>query len=147
MVASKQYLTRVFLSFLEAGAGEDVVDLLATAGLFVPALTFAVLQHRQVDRLQFVGHRRATVGHATPAGDGGRPTDVGLVAFGQADGADVVLVDHLGLEFEQGDVVLEIVGVVVGVDLFAFDFKVLVRERLVLRPHVPLAQPHADSRW
>ena len=45
-------------------------------------------------------------------------------------------------ELDEGDVVLEGGGVVVGVDFLPLDLVVLVRELLALLLHVPLAEPH-----
>ena len=45
-------------------------------------------------------------------------------------------------ELDEGDVVLEGGGVVVGVDFLPLDLVILVRELLALLLHVPLAEPH-----
>lgn len=70
---------------------------------------------------------KLTVGHATPARDRSRFANERVAAFRKANGTDVILVNHFGLELQQSDVVLEIIRVVVGVNLFALDFKIFVR--------------------
>ncbi len=53
-------LARVATALLEAGANEDVVDVLAAAGVAVPRLALRVIQHRHVHLLQDLRSRRCT---------------------------------------------------------------------------------------
>ncbi len=83
---------------------------------------------------------------APPSGDGGHSADEGFVRIRQADRDDVLLVDNVTAQSKEGDVVLEVGRVVVGMHLFAFDVVILVRERLVEIPSVPFAQADPDAR-
>ena len=83
---------------------------------------------------------------APPSGDGGHCADERFVRIRQADRDDVLLVDDVTAQSKEGDVVLEVGRVVVGMHLFTFDVVILVRKRLVEIPSVPFAQTDPDAR-
>ena len=83
---------------------------------------------------------------APPSGDGGHCADERFVRIRQADRDDVLLVDDVTAQSKEGDVVLEVGRVVVGMHLFTFDVVILVRKRLVEIPSVPFSQTDPDAR-
>lgn len=113
---------------------------LASSGCTEPALAAIVGDDLHVDLLQHRRHRALAVPRASPARDCGHFASQLGGRRRQADGYDVLLVDHVAVQSYERHIVLEIGGIVVWMHLLALDAVLLVIEPLLLATHVPLAQ-------
>lgn len=147
-VLQHQWSTRVTLagvlaSLSQAGADEDVGDVLDEACLAVHAFALLVGDDGHAHLLHHARQGPVFV-QAAPAGDDGRPAHEGVVGVRHADGHHVVLEGHGLVEAQQRQVVLEGAGVearVGGHDLHA---PLQVGKFLAIALQVVLAQPQQD---
>ena len=72
-----------------------------------------------------------------------------LESIRKTDGGDVSIAGkvHKAVNLDHGEVIVEVTGVVVGVDLHAEDIKLHVGEELAVIVHIPLSQPHPKLLW